>query len=77
MHALLALSRFFGYLALRLYTHGPLPESAFHTSLSGERTAASAEYRRIYLIGQVVGWTLVALGLLLLGLLLRWLVTLF
>ena len=61
MHALVTVSRFFGFLALRLYSHGPLPESAFHTSFDGERSAASAEYRRIYVVGQVVGWTLVAL----------------
>jgi hypothetical protein len=72
MHAFVAISRFFGYLALRLYTHGPLPESAFHSSLGGERTAGSAEYRRIYRIGQIVGWVLVAIGVALLALLVRW-----
>jgi hypothetical protein len=63
MHVLLTVSRFFGFLALRLTTHGPLPESAFHTAPSGQRSAGSAQYRRTYVIGQIVGWTLVALAL--------------
>jgi hypothetical protein len=65
MHLLLTVSRFFGFVALRLTTHGPLPESAFHTSSTGERSAGSAQYRRTYVIGQIVGWTLV--GLLVIG----------
>jgi hypothetical protein len=60
MHALVVVSRYFGYLALRITTAGPLPESAFHTSLDGQRSAGSQRYRRTFVIGQIVGWTLVA-----------------
>ncbi len=64
MHLFVAVSRFFGYLALRLYAPGPLPESAFHTSISGQSTAMSETYRRVWRIGQVIGWTLIVLAIL-------------
>jgi hypothetical protein len=64
VHLFVAVSRFFGYLALRIYAPGPLPESAFHTSISGQSTAMSDTYRRVWRIGQVIGWTAVALVLL-------------
>lgn len=59
MHLFVVLSRYFGYLALRLYAPGPLPESAFHTSFEGKSTAMSDTYRRVWRVGQFIGWGLV------------------
>jgi hypothetical protein len=63
VHLFVTISRFFGFVALRLYSHGPLPESAFHASTTGQRSAGSSEYRRVYVTGQVIGWALVVIVL--------------
>jgi ABC-type multidrug transport system permease subunit len=61
MHLFVAVSRYFGFLALRLYAPGTLSENAFHTSISGQSTAMNDTYRRVWRTGQVIGWTVVVL----------------
>jgi hypothetical protein len=61
VHLFVVVSRYFGFLALRLYAPGTLSENAFHTSISGQSTAMNDTYRRVWRIGQIIGWTLIAL----------------
>ena len=67
MAAVVLATRLFGRLAVWLWLWGPDPDVAYERGSYGAASAAGHIYRRVWRTGQVIGWSLVALVLAMVG----------